>query len=108
MATIKKGLPHDNFTKVGNSILFDTKISNGAFRLYSVLASYPNGKRLSNEYFFKLGVIPSKSSYLRWKKELVDAGLILLDRLGPREYDLYIGHGQFLAKEVKAHWEKEK
>jgi len=106
VSTIKKGLPRENYTKISNSAIFNSKLSHGAFRVYCFFASMPNGKRVNDGYIKQiLGI--TQSTLTRHKHELKIHDLVLVERLGPREYDLYVGHDKFLAKEVKKYWDKE-
>lgn len=103
---IKKGMPHENFTKIHNSVWADTSISDGALRLYGFIASLPNGKVITDNYINKcLGW--SQPTLTRRKKELKDANLVLMVRISAKVHDLYLGHPKFTAAQVKALWEDE-
>ena len=103
---IKKSLPRDNFTKISNKIWVDENLTDGAKVLYGFLASLPNGKTIHDNYIAKcLGIADRTIKYR--KKELKDAGLILLVPLAPRIYDLYIGSYSCPASKVKEIWENE-
>lgn len=103
---IKKGMPHENFTKIHNSIWVDNTISDGALRLYGFIASLPNGKVITDNYINKcLGW--SQRTTTSKKRELKEANLLLLVQIAPRVHDLYLGHPKFTAAQVKALWEAE-
>ena len=100
---IKKSLPSTSYTKVDNAIWANPTLSDGAKVLYGFLASLPNGKTIYDGYLVKcLGIAPR--TLTNRKKELKDAGLILMDRLAPNVYDLYVGSLQLNANQVKNIW----
>lgn len=103
---IKKSLPRDNFTKMSNTIFTHSGISDGAKVLYGFLSSLPNGKTIHDGYLIKtLGL--SSAVLTRRKKELKDSGLILMEPLAPRVFDLYIGYPGMPASRVKELWDRE-
>jgi len=103
---IKKSLPRDKFTKISNSIFSDPNLSDGAVRMYGFIASLPNGKTIHDGYLAKCLNLSDRTVNYR-KKELKDAGLLLMVQLAPRVYDLYVGYPEYPASAVKAMWEKE-
>jgi len=100
---IKKSLPNRSFTKMDNRIFVDPNLSDGAIRLYGFLASLPNGKTIVDKYIMKSMDI-SQRVLSRRKSELKEAGLIYMEQLAPRVYDLYIGYPDMPAKKVREHW----
>jgi hypothetical protein len=66
----------DNFTQIGNEIITDTTISNGALRVYLYLLSKPTGWNVFNkDVQSQLGIKQSQTLSRYWK-ELIDAGYI--------------------------------
>ncbi len=110
MAIIRKSLPDGKSSRY--YVRYDTRVflikglSDGAKVLYGYMASMKDGADFSDVFFMK-GLDLSPSAYKRRKKELVDTGLILIDRIGLKQYILYIGFVGFGAKDVKANWLKE-
>lgn len=108
MAIIRKNLPSmedGNWTKVDNDIFWNRNLSEGAKLLYCFLASLRNAHDFNEEYAMNALKLSDKTLRSR-KKELTDAGLILLDRVGKFKYFLYIGHSGFKASEVKRYWDR--
>lgn len=96
-----KESPFKNYTKADNGIIRHTGLSDGAKILYLSIASLRNGhKQWEENLYHTLGL--TKSTYHRRKKELVDAGLLLVVQKGPREYEMYLGHSKATADEVRA------
>jgi hypothetical protein len=103
---IKKSLPREKFTKISNKLWTNPNLSDGAKVMYGFIASLPNGKTIHDGYLTKsLGLSDRTVNYR--KKELKDAGLLLMVQLAPRVYDLYVGHPDLLADEVRLLWEKD-
>lgn len=102
---IKKSLPHKFYTKMDNSIIVDKELSDGAFRLYSLLASLPNGKVITDAYIMKVTEWSQRTVTNR-KRELKDKGLILLVQIAPRVHDLYLGYNNLTAEQVKRYWDE--
>jgi hypothetical protein len=103
---IKKSLPRERFTKISNEVWCDETLTDGAKVLYGFLASLPNGKTIHDGYIVKcLGT--SSAMVTRRKRELKEAGLLLMVQLAPRVYDLYIGYPGYPASRVQAVWENE-
>jgi hypothetical protein len=103
---IKKGTPRERFTKVSNAIVCDSSLSDGAIRLYCLYASLPNGKNITDAYISKVLGITDKT-ITRRKKELKEAGLLLVHRLAPNVYDIFIGYAEMPAVKVKELWDNE-
>ena len=104
---IKKGLPQESYTKIANEVIKDQTLGPTAFRLYALIASMPNGRNITDAYLEKcMGV--SNSSLKRLKRELRDKDLILIDRLAPKVYVLYVGHYKNPASSVKGWWDADK
>lgn len=103
---IRHDLPSRNFTRIDRYVVTDTKLSDGAVRLYSFLCGLRNGADYTDAYLIKVLDI-SQTIVTRRKKELKDAGLILIDQITPRLYVIYIGHSKLSARKVKARWKEE-
>ncbi len=100
---VKKGLPFTNFTKIDNNIIEMLEVSDGAFRLYSWLAAQPDGATIDDIVLQKRLKL-SRAVITRRKKELKDVNLILLDRVGPNLYNMYVGCSDKFAHRVKEEW----
>lgn len=103
---IKKSLPREKFTKVPNELWALEDLSDGAKVMYGFIASLPNGKTIHDGYISKSLNISGRTVTNR-KTELVGKGLLLMDQLAPRVYDLYIGYPGMPAARVKQLWEEE-
>ena len=106
MAIIRKTLPNGingNYVKYDPRIFLIKDLSDGAKVLYGYVASMRNGGEFSDVFFMK-GLSLSPSAFKRRKKELVDAGLMLVDRVGLKNYILYVGFIGMSATEVKRRW----
>ena len=106
MAIIRKGLPnsaHGNYTKLDNAVFRIRGMSDGAKVLYGFLASLKSGEEF-NDHFVMEGLQISQKTLTSRKRELKDAGLILVEKIGLRGYVMYIGYVDFNAYKVKEHW----
>lgn len=103
---IKKGLPHDNYTKISNLIIRDARISDGAVRLYCFIASLPNGKTIHDGYLARSLDVSQRTITTR-KNELKALGLIHMEQLAPRVFDLYVGYPNMPAVRVKEKWDRD-
>ena len=104
MAIIRKGLPRDGYTKFDNKVFLTHGLSDGAKVLYGYMASMRTGDDFSDTFFMK-GLQLSEKTLYRRKKELTEAGLIHVDRVGLKNYILYIGYTDVSARAVKANWD---
>lgn len=97
-------LPSKQFTRIDKRVFVNEKLTDGAKVLYGYLAGLKSGQNFSDTYLLKaLGI--SKTVLARRKKELTDAGLILVEQMQPRVYVLYIGYTSMSAADVKFAWE---
>lgn len=103
---IKKSLPGEDFTRISNLVITDDSLGHGAFRLYYLLANIPDGKRFSDSEL-RDGIGIKQTTLASWKKVLCEKDLILLDREGTKEYNLYVGSSRHPASKVKEYWEKD-
>lgn len=100
---IRHTLPSTKYTKVDRRVFGNQNFTDGACRLYGFLCGLRNGSNFSDAYIMKaLGW--SKMMLHRRKKELIEANLLLIDRVGPKLYIGYIGYTDYPATKVKAHW----
>ena len=106
MAIIRKGLPNNkrgNYTKYDNKVFLINGLSDGAKVLYGYISSMMNGRDFSDTFFMK-GLQLSEKTLYRRKKELIDSGLIYVDRVGPKQYIMYVGYTDVSALAVKQNW----
>lgn len=101
---IRHNLPTNNFTRIDRRVFTNPDIGHGACRLYGYLCGLRNGANYTDKYLLKALDI-RQSSLTKWKKELKDAGLVLVDQVGPNIYVIYIGFTTMPAYEVKRLWE---
>lgn len=100
---VRHSLPTHSYTKIDRHVFTSRDLTDGAKVLYGYLAGLKNGASFSDKYVLKALNI-SQSVLTRRKKELKDAGLILMDQVSPRVYVLYIGHTGMAAGLVRQHW----
>lgn len=100
---IRHNLPHRAFTKIDRKVFTNPDLSHGACRLYGYLCGLRNGANYSDKYVCK-ALDVAQASLTRWKKELKQERLILIDKVGPRIYVVYIGYTGMPASAVKAQW----
>jgi hypothetical protein len=94
------------FTKIDNNVIKDTRLSSNAFKMYSVMQSFPIGKHASNPYFMKvLGC--SEATVSRTRKELINAGYLEVQKISRREYQAFLGNSQISGLEVKRRYYKD-
>lgn len=103
---VRHYLPKESYTKVDRKVFTDPSLSDGAVRLYGYFCSLRNGANYSDAYVIK-ALNLSKDTLARRKRELKNAGLILVEQIQPRVYVLYIGFTGYPAEKVKWQWEKE-
>ena len=96
-------LQKSHYTKVDRYVFTDSRLSDGAKVLYGYVAGLKSGGNFSDNYIIKVLRI-SKTVLYRRKKELIDAGLILIEKLNARTYILYVGFSTCSAEQVKAQW----
>ena len=110
MAIIRKALPSgkngDTYVKYDPRIFLIKGLSDGAKVLYGYMSSMRNGSDFS-DIFFMRGLSLSETAYRRRKKELVEVGLLLVDRVGLKQYIMYIGFIGFKAEAVRTMWLKQ-
>ena len=106
MATIRKNLSKERFVKMENKIFTIDKslVCDGAKVLYGFLATFPNGKKITDSYVLK-SLNMSDRTLRKYKSELKKVGLVHIERNGPRDYDLYIGTLEVDARTVMDYWE---
>lgn len=91
------------YTKVDKYVFTYPGITDGAKVLYGYLSGLPTGRNFSDKYILtSLGISPR--TLANRKKELKDAGLILIDQISPRNYMLFVGTTKKTATEVKEDW----
>lgn len=101
---IRKKLPSRPFTQIDKVVITDQSLSDGAIRLYAFLMGLKNGDNFADAYLVKaMGI--SQRSLTNRKRELKNAGLILVDQITPRLYVIYIGDSRKSAAECKSEWE---
>ena len=103
--TIYKYLPKSNYTKFDNKVITISrdKLADGAKILYIFLAHLPTGKRISHPYIRKsLGI--GQSTVEKYVRQLKAYNLIDMVRVGPKQYDCYIGSTECPAYRVRLHW----
>lgn len=105
MAIIRKFVPQERYNIVDRHVFTMNELSFAARCLYGYLAGLRSGANFSDTYLMK-ALDMSKSTLTRRKKELRDAGLILVEQIRPRVYVTYIGTSTYHAEHVKTHWEK--
>jgi len=100
---IRHNLPRDNWVKYDKNVFLLTTISDGAKVLYGYMCGLRNGADAFDvDTAVKLGL--SQQVLARRKRELKEAGLLLVDQIGPRVYVAYIGHTGISALQVKYQW----
>lgn len=96
-----KEKPNTRWIKADKKVITDRTLSDGAKILFLQLHGLIDGHNEYEAHMYKrLGL--SKTSYYRYKKELVDKGLVMVVQTGPRDYEMYIGNSSVQAAEVKA------
>ncbi len=103
---IRHSLPTSKFTRIDRKVFTNTKLTDGATRLYGYLCGLRNGANFSDKYIM-MALDISQAVLTKRKKELKDIDLILVDQITARMYVIYIGHSSFSASEVKAGWNRE-
>lgn len=103
---IRHNLPMRGFTKIDRRVFSNPMLSDGAVRLYGYLCGLRNGANFNDSYLIHALKISKRALTYR-KKELKEANLLLIDRLGPNTYIGYIGYTGFTALEVKSKWEED-
>ena len=106
MATIYKYLPKEGYTKVDNKIFTIERklLSDGAKVMYGFLASMQIGSKITDNYIVKSLDI-GLSALKKYKRELKALDLIVVDRVGLNQYEMYIGSTVLRASIVKQYWE---
>ena len=95
-----------HYTKYDRHVFTDQRLTDGAKVLYGYLAGLQNGARKNDKYIMiAMGI--SQAVLTKRKKELKETDLILVDRIAPREYVLYIGTTDVPASAMKKYWEEE-
>lgn len=101
---IKKSLPTTAFTKISNSIFTMGSLSDGAFRLYCLYASLPNGSSTNEEgTAAQLGI--TARVLTRRRKELRELGLIKMVQIGTKVRYMYLGYPGYSADRVEMVWD---
>ena len=103
---IRHNLPNNKFTKLDRRVFSNSKLSDGAVRLYGYMCSLRNGANFSDQYLLTALSISKRALYNR-KKELKEADLILIDQISARVYVASIGYTDFTARQVKNLWRSE-
>jgi len=105
MAIVRKYLAKDEYTKIDNQVARNTNISDYSYRLYGFIAGFQNSFQLNDAYVAK-SLDWSTRKVTRAKKDLVDAGLILVDKIDRSTYFIYIGNSKVSATKVRDYWRK--
>ncbi len=103
--TIYRFMPKEKYTKFDNAVMTVSRdaLADGAKVMYAYLASHMNGKRITHNYLKKsLGI--SQGSIDKYVRQLKDLDLIVMDRIGVKQYDCYVGSTQVPASHVKHLW----
>ena len=105
MAIVRKYLAKDNYTKVDNQVARNTNIPDYSYRLYGFIAGFQNSFQLNDAYVAK-SLCWNRSKVSRAKRFLVEAGLILVDKIDRSTYFLYVGNSKVSATKVRDYWRK--
>jgi len=104
MAILRKVLANSKYSKIDNNVARNKEIKDYSFRYYCFVAGYKNGFQLNDEYVATcLGW--QRDKVARAKRDLIEAGLLLVEKIDRSTYFLYIGNSSFKASEVKKHWD---
>lgn len=99
-------LPNKGYVKFDKNVFLNHALSDGSVRLYGYLCGCRNGTDFTDELLLtKLNI--SRNVLARRKKELKDAGLLLVAQIRPRVFMAYVGHSGRTASQVKARWDRE-
>ena len=85
-----KSLSGDSFTMADRDIMLDGSLSMGSRILYYQYASYKEGTDYSDRYTAEK-MQASYSCVMRWKKELVERNLVYVEKIGSRQYRMFLG-----------------
>ena len=96
-------LQRSHYTKIDRYVFTDRRLTDGAKVLYGYVAGLKSGSNFSDKYIMKALAV-SKAVLYRRKRELIDTGLILIDKIDMRTYVLYVGFSTCSAEQVKAQW----
>lgn len=97
---IHRSLPNKYFTRCDNNLITESKLSDGAFRLYMYLALLQGGANYTDSYLMKVLRL-SRRAVANRKKELKDLDLLIVDQIAPRTYQAYLGFTGVPATEVR-------
>jgi len=105
---IKKGKHVKPFVLIDEDLCFNRELSIGARLVYVALKTLKPDRDINLKIFAqKMGI--GITSLDKYKKELTDAGLIMVHQIRPRQFNLYIGSSHQPAENVKEYWDsKEK
>lgn len=78
-------------------------LSDGAYRIYGYLSSFQNGRRITDNYILTALDI-SQKTLTKYKKQLRDLDLVVVEQIVGKEYDIYIGSTSIPASKVKEYW----
>ena len=81
---IRHNLPSKAFTKLDRFVFTDNRLSDGSKVLYGYLCGLRNGQDFSDKYILKVLQI-TQATLTRRKKELKDADLFFIDRIGLKD-----------------------
>jgi hypothetical protein len=91
-----------NFTKVDYAVLRDPRINLMAFKLYVHYCSFKSGTDFSDEYLAKLLGNVSTKSVTRARTTLVDIGLLLVEKVSPRRWVVFVRDSGTTFEEIKS------
>ncbi len=108
MRVYKYTKKNKQWTQFDNLVLTMDKVvlADGAKVLYGFLAGYSaNGKNMTVPYIKKcLGL--GQSTYEKYIRQLKKLDLIVVNRVGPKLYDCYVGTTTTPASKVKEYWKE--
>jgi len=97
---IHRIIPPRNHTRIDNKLIYDSELSDGAFRLYVFLFGLHSSTNYTDGYLMKaMGL--SRRSVANRRRELKDKNLLLTEQIAPRIYHAYLGTGTLTASDVK-------
>jgi hypothetical protein len=101
MMEVFNSLKSNNFTKVDYAVLRDPRINLMAFKLYVHYCSFKSGSDFSDEYLAVLLGNVSTKSVTRARATLVTIGLLLVEKISPRRWVVYVRDTGSTFEEIK-------
>ena len=90
MSNLYKKYVNSNFTKVANELIRDDNLSSDAKVIYIFLMGLPRNTSITDRYICKSTGLKIKNVTNK-KRELKEAGLLFVDRVGTKAYNTYLG-----------------